>query len=95
MFLSRPSKRDERRNGKEINKKMKTKINIEVIDNGYLIEVFIGRSKVGSKFFKEIPDKPIFKKYITDCKSEFKELSDDEWRVDDFILIKLYQPIRY
>ena len=57
---------------------MKTKINIEVIDNGYLIEVFIGRSKVGSKFFKEIPDKPIFKKYITDCKSEFKELSDDE-----------------
>ena len=56
----------------------KTKVNIEVIDNGVLIDVFIGRSKVGSKYFKEIPDKPIFEKYIADCKNEFKELSEDE-----------------
>lgn len=58
----------------------KTKVNIEVIDNGVLIDIFIGRSKIGSKFFKEIPDKPIFEKYITDCKKEFKELSGDEDR---------------
>jgi len=55
-----------------------TKVNIEVIDNGYLIEVFTGRSKIGSKFFKEIPHKDILNKYIADCKQEFKELSDDE-----------------
>ena len=48
----------------------KTKINIEVIDNGVLIEVFTGRIKIGSKFFKEIPDKPIFEKYIAECKEK-------------------------
>lgn len=56
----------------------KTQVNIEVIDNGYLIEVFIGRSKIGSKFFKEIPHEDILNKYIIDCKEEFKELSQDE-----------------
>jgi len=57
----------------------KTKINIEVIDNGVLMEVFIGRSKISSKFFKEIPDKFVLNRYIENCKREFKELSDDEY----------------
>jgi len=58
--------------------KHETKVNIEIIDNGYLIEIFAGRSKVGSKFFKEIPHKDALNKYIEGCKEEFKELSQDE-----------------
>ena len=42
-----------------------------------MIEIYVGRSKVGSKYFKEIPDKTIFEKYIADCKRDFEDLSED------------------
>lgn len=57
----------------------KTSLNIEVIDNGYLMEVFIGRSKIGSKFFNQIPHKTVLNRFIENCKREFKELSNDKY----------------